>query len=211
MRVAPGKLWLMEFTWRPVKFDDVRRFAAARSTVAVDGRGSGGKTSFAGRLAAAVPGACVVHTDDIAWRQAVLDWDELLAEGVLRPFRAGQPVSYRPPKWVEHDRPGAIEVPGGCPLLIVEGVGSGRRSLAPYYDAVIWVESPVELTEARNEVRVAAGETTPENYALWMAEENPFVEEQRTWERADLVIAGHPAIPLDPETEVAAAGPVPAI
>jgi hypothetical protein len=27
----------------------------------------------AARIAAAVPGACVVHTDDIAWHHAVLD------------------------------------------------------------------------------------------------------------------------------------------
>ena len=195
----------MEFTRQAVPFDHVRRFVAAKSAVAVDGRGSGGKTSFSARLAAAIPGACVVHTDDIAWRQAVLAWDDLLVEGILRPFRAGRAVSYRPPKWVEHDRPGAISVPAGCPLLIVEGVGSGRRSLAEHYDAVIWLESPVEVTEARNDVRVAAGETTPADYALWMAEEDPFVEEQRTWERADLVIAGHPTIQLDPQTEVAVA------
>jgi hypothetical protein len=33
--------------------------------LAVDGRSSGGKTTLAGRLAAAMPGAVVVHTDDV--------------------------------------------------------------------------------------------------------------------------------------------------
>jgi len=39
--------------------------------------------TLADRLAAAVPGARVVHTDDIAWHHAVLDWADLLADGVL--------------------------------------------------------------------------------------------------------------------------------
>ena len=38
--------------------------------LAVDGRGSSGKTSLSRRLAEAVPGSAVVHTDDIAWWHA---------------------------------------------------------------------------------------------------------------------------------------------
>jgi hypothetical protein len=41
--------------------------------LAVDGRGSSGKTSLSRRLAGAVPGAAVVHTDDIAWWHAAFD------------------------------------------------------------------------------------------------------------------------------------------
>jgi hypothetical protein len=39
-------------------------------TLAVDGRSAGGKTTLAERLAALVPGAVVVHTDDIAWHHS---------------------------------------------------------------------------------------------------------------------------------------------
>jgi hypothetical protein len=43
-----------------------RRSAARRPVVlAIDGRSSGGKTTLAGRLQAAVEGSAVVHTDDI--------------------------------------------------------------------------------------------------------------------------------------------------
>ena len=42
----------------------------------------------------------------------------------------------------------------------------------------------------RDAARVVAGDTTPEAYAAWMAEEEPFVADQRTWERADLIIHG---------------------
>jgi hypothetical protein len=195
----------MDFDWRVTPFTTVRDFARSlppRAVLAVDGRSAGGKTSFARRLAAAIDGACVVHTDDIAWNHGVLNWDGLLRDGVLRPFRAGRAVSYRPPQYDIRGRSGAIEVPAACSLLIVEGVGSGRRDLAGDYDAVVWVETGLKLTETRDEVRLAAGETTPADYASWMAEENPFQQTQRTWEHADLVIAGYPAVPYDPASEV---------
>ncbi|WP_148308026.1 uridine kinase family protein [Actinoplanes friuliensis] len=169
--------------------------------LAVDGRSAGGKTTFARRLAAAWPGATVIHTDDIAWNQAVLDWTTLLVDGVLTPLREGRAVSYRPPQWDARGREGAIEVSHDCTLVIVEGVGSGRRELEPHLDAVVWVETSQEETERRDAVRIAAGETTEELYALWMAEENPFVDDQKTWERAAFLVSGVPALPHNPETE----------
>ena len=195
----------MDFDWRVTTFETVCDFAARlsdRAVVAVDGRSAGGKTSFARRLADAIDGARIVHTDDIAWHHGVLNWDHLLRDGVLRPFRAGLPVSYRPPQYDLRGRAGAIEVPASCPLLIVEGVGSGRLDLAGEYDAVVWVETDVKLTEERDGARMAAGEVSTADYESWMAEEIPFQAAQRTWERADLVVAGYPAVPYDPAAEV---------
>lgn len=169
--------------------------------LAVDGRSSSGKSTFTDRLTAHWAGATVVHTDDIAWRHAALDWTSLLTGGVLEPVRAGRAVSYRPPQWDAADRPGAIEVPRDSTLVIVEGVGSGRRELATVLDAVVWVESEPEDLDRRNAERVAAGEMTPADFAAWMAEEDPFVEAERTWERAAFVVAGWPALPHDPAGE----------
>ncbi|WP_438025394.1 uridine kinase family protein [Sorangium sp. So ce233] len=195
------------FRWQVVPFTSVVRFVAARRVVAVDGRSSSGKTTLAGRLAAAVPGACVVHTDDVAWHHAVLDWADLLRDGILQPARAGRAVAFRPPQWDARGRPGSIDVPAGCPLLLIEGVGAGRRSLASEMDAVIWVESDLDVVERRNQARVAAGEITPADYESWMAEENPFVAAERTWERADLVVSGSATPAYDPATEIVVAQP----
>ena len=173
----------------------VRSLHHRPSIVAVDGRSSSGKTTLAARIAAAVPDSCVVHTDDIAWHQAVLDWDGLLAAGVLRPFRSGREISYRPPQWEPHGRSGSIDVPASCALLLVEGVGSGRRELSGLLDAVIWVETDDAVLRRRDAARVAAGEISPADHAAWMAEEHPFVAEQRTWERADLVVRGDTDLP----------------
>jgi hypothetical protein len=195
--------------------DDLMRLGQQRSAgrrpvvLAIDGRSSGGKTTLAGQLQAVVAGSAVVHTDDIAWWYSRFGWAELLIDGVLVPARSGRPVSYRPPPWDERMRPGAIEVPAGVPLLIVEGVGAARREIAHLIDVTSWVQSDEQETERRNLARVgqADGMPTEQNHRDWMAEEIPFQAGQRSWERADLVVCGTPPIPFDPATELVVARP----
>lgn len=175
------------------------------AVVGVGGRSSSGKTTVAGRLARVIPGSVVVHTDDIAWHHAVLDWDDLLRTGVLEPARRGRSVAYRPPKWNEYGRTGAVVVPAGARALIVEGVGATRRTLAPLLDASVWVQADAAELDRRNETRVAAGEITPANHRAWMAEEEPFLLDDRAWERADVIVAGTPELPHDPEREAVTA------
>jgi hypothetical protein len=177
--------------------------------VAVDGPSSSGKSSFSERLAAALPRAAVVHTDDLAWHHGVLSWDGLLVAHVLPPVRAGRAVRYRPPAWEERGRPGAVEVPAGLTHLLVEGVGVSRASLHDEFDVAFWVRTPRATRQARDEVRLAAGEMSPAGYAGWMAEEEAHFAADRPWERADAVVDGTPELPHDPATElVVAAHPV---
>ena len=138
----------------------------------------------------------------------MLDWDQLLLSGVLEPVRRGQPVAYRPPKWHEHGRTGAVEVPAGIRVLIVEGVGATRRTLAPVLDAAVWVQADAAGLERRNDDRIAAGEITAADHRTWMAEEDPFLLADRAWERATIIVAGTPELPHDPETEAIVTGGV---
>jgi hypothetical protein len=177
------------------------------AVLAVDGRSASGKTTVSRRLAAAVPGTAVVHTDDIAWWHAAFDWAGLLTTGVLEPVRAGRAVAYRPPPWDARGRPGAVRVPAGIALLVVEGVGSSRRDLAHLLDASVWVQSDLAELERRDAVRIQAGEISPAGHASWMAEEVPFLAADRPWERAALVVAGTPGLAHDPETELVVAPP----
>ena len=172
--------------------------------LAIDGRSSGGKTTLAGRLQGVVAGSAIVHTDDIAWCYSRFGCAGLLISGVLLPVRSGGPVSYRPPLWDERKRQGAIEVPAGCPVLIIEGVGAARRECTHLINAVIWVQSDERETERRNLARVGQpdGLPTEQDQREWMAEEIPFQAGQRPWERADLIICGTPQIPFDPATEL---------
>ncbi len=164
--------------------------------VAIDGRSAAGKSTLAELLHQAIPASVVVRTDDIAWNDSFFDWADLLAGGVLEPVRRGQAVHYRPPGWDTHGRPGAIEVSSGLDLVLVEGVGAGRREFVHLLDAVVWVQSDFAEAERRGIARdIAQGVNgdTEESTAFWhewMAEELAFVECQRPWERACVIVAG---------------------
>ena len=186
------------------------RAAGDRGVVlAVDGRSSSGKTTLAARVQAAVAGSAVVHTDDIAWWHSRFGWADLLIDGILTPVHRGESVSFRPPRWAEHGRGGSIDVPACCPLLIIEGVGAGRREAAHLVDALVWVQSDQREAERRSRARAGqpGGPQTVQDLRAWMAEEEPFLAGQRPWERADLVVAGTPQISLDPVTELMVAPP----
>jgi hypothetical protein len=205
--------------WRPEPLTDAvtalirlgqdRNGGHRHVVLAVDGRSSSGKTTLAARLRDAVAGSVIVHTDDIAWQHSRFGWSDLLIDGILEPARAGKPVSFRPPRWAEHDRQGAIEVPAGSPLLIIEGVGAARRESAHLTDAAIWVQADEREVERRSLARIGKPGDSPTVQAWrdWMAEELPFVADQRPWEHADLVVCGTPEIPFDAVAEIVVAAP----
>jgi hypothetical protein len=186
--------------------------------VAIDGRSNNGKTWLAARIARAVPGSVVIHTDSIAWEHSRFGWADLLIDGILGPVHQGQAVSYRPPRWVERGREGSLDVPAGCPLLIIEGDGAGRREVAYLIDALIWVQADEREAERRRLARDRDPDALDRtnkapggvrsDHAGWMAEEIPFNAAQRTWERADVIVCGSPQIPHDPSTEVVVAPPL---
>jgi hypothetical protein len=211
VRLYPEEPAASSWTVKPVAEVAATLVSAGRSgrpaLVAIDGRSSSGKTTLAARICEVVVGAVVVHTDDIAWRHSVFGWNELLASGVLLPALRGEAVAYRPPAWDIHGRPGAIELPAAARLLIVEGVGAGRRELAAYFDAIVWVQSDLDQTLARDGKRVAAGEINADSYADWMAQERPFQAEETTWARAQLIVCGSSS-PEQPHDHVMVAAPL---
>lgn len=178
--------------------------------IAVDGRGGSGKSTLARRIADRVPGAAVVHTDDIAWWHSRFGWDDLMIDGVLKPLRAGRDVRYQPPAWAPRGRTGFVEVPAAAPLVIVEGVGASRRELADLIDVAIWVQSDYVEAKARGVRRDMAEQGLDEAGAVrewdeWEAEEVPFFLEDRPWQRADYVVR---SAVVDGETVELHLGPV---
>lgn len=184
---------------------DVRAVRPTPLLLAVDGRSGSGKTTVARRILDRVPGAAVVHTDDVAWYHAMFDWSALMADGVLAPLRRGEAVAFRPPPWEARARPGAVTVPAGCPLVVVEGVGIGRRDLAPFFDGLVWVQTDRALAWARGLARDGGGPVQEAFWHEWEAAERPFLAAERPWERADAVVAGATALPHDPATELVVA------
>ena len=173
--------------WRAVAVTELYAALGRPRVLAVDGRSGSGKSTLVARLAATVPSTAVVHTDDVAWHHDFFDWADLLLDGVLVPWRAGRDVAYRPPPWEVRSRPGAITVPSGAPLLVVEGVGAGRRAFAPYLDALVWVQTDRAVATRRGLERDGRDVAF---WDEWEARERPFLAADRPWARADLVVNG---------------------
>jgi hypothetical protein len=132
----------------------------------------------------------------------MFDWADLLIGGVLEPVHRGEPVSFRPPAWRERNREGAIEVPRGRKLVIVEGAGAARYELMDVVDAVVWVQADMAEAERRGIQRDGGDAAAVSFWHLWMAEELPFMARQRPWTRANVIAAGTPGVPHDPVNEV---------
>lgn len=161
--------------------------------VAIDGTAGSGKTTFADRLAVALGQAPVVHTDDLASHDHLFDWWPSLVESVFRPLQAGLPGRYRVYDWPAHRFGPSRDVPP-APVLIVEGVGSGRRELAPWLCYLIWVQSDPELAGSRGlgrDIQTLGDEWRDELtgfWARWIEAERAHFAADPTVNRADLVI-----------------------
>jgi hypothetical protein len=141
------------------------------AVLAVDGRSNAGKTTLAARICQAIPGSAVVHTDDIAWEHSRFGWADLLIEGILEP-RAPRPGGQLPPAALGRARPeGSIEVATGCPLLVIDGDGAGRREVADLIDVLIWVQSDEREAERRMLARIGKPNEAPTlwHHREWMA------------------------------------------
>jgi uridine kinase len=178
--------------------------------VAVDGRAGSGKTIFAVRLAGAVQaaGASVetVHTDDLASHDDFFGWTRRLVDGVLEPLRGGRAGEHAIYDWRARTAEERVVVQP-CDVLLLDGVGAGRRELADMLAYTIWLEVNVRVAVARGLQRDIAehGETMrAELTRFWtdrVRAEASFLAAQHTWQRADLLVDGHPSMVHDPQRE----------
>ncbi|MGW3039796.1 uridine kinase family protein [Kitasatospora sp. NPDC001159] len=132
--------------------------------VAVDGHAGSGKTTFAGLLAVALDGAPVVHLDDLATHTEPFEWTGRLHEQVLEPLAAGRDAAYRVYDWTLRRFATTAAVPA-APVVLVEGVGAGRREVRPRLARVIWMELDAVAARRRGEER--DGPELAEFWAGW--------------------------------------------
>ncbi len=117
-------------------------------------------------------------------------------------------MEFRPPAWIEHDRPGAIRVPSGVDIVWVEGTGIIREEFVPWIDASIWVQGDLDEQERRLVARDGDSAEQRQHVAAWLAEELPLMPREQPWRRATVVVAGTPGLGYDPDTRVVVAPPV---
>src|SRR4051812_32811190 len=168
------------------------RLGAVR-LVCVDGPAGSGKTTFAGRLAAALgPDAVVLHLEDLYAGWALTGAVARLSAGVLRPLAEGRPGAHHRYDWSTSrfdPEPVCVPVPG---VLVVEGCGSAPRALDRWTTLRVWVEAPAELRLARGLAR--DGAEMAAEWHRWLATESAVFAAEATRDRADLrVDGGHAA------------------
>ncbi|WP_052868229.1 uridine kinase family protein [Streptomyces niger] len=158
--------------------------------VAVDGHAGSGKSTFAGRLAATLGEAAaagtgagvraeeaaatgsprsggpatavpVVHLDDLATHEELFAWDGRLREQVIEPFSAGRSARYGVYDWVER-RFARERTLAPAPIVLLEGVGAGRRALRPHLACLLWMELAEDTAWSRGRRRDG-----PQQAAFW--------------------------------------------
>ncbi|MFI5686123.1 uridine kinase [Streptomyces sp. NPDC051636] len=153
--------------------------------VGVDGHAGSGKSTFSGRLAAALGGAPVLHLDDIATHEELFDWTGRLLAQVIEPLGRGETAYYAPYDWRARRFSAPRPLPP-APVLLVEGVGAGRRALRPHLARLLWMELPHEESWARGQLRDGAEQR--EFWAGWVEAERAHFAGDPSRPYADLLV-----------------------
>jgi len=182
------------------------RLPARTSTllVGIDGGGGAGKSTFARSLKSAFASlplrATIVQMDDFflpssktpvpandGFVDGTIDWQRVVDQ-VISPLLANQSGRYQRYDWPSHALAEWHTVDSGG-IVIVEGVCSLRRELAPLYDYRIWVECPLTLGLARGIAR--DGEKVCDRWKkVWMPAEMRHKKLHRPLDAADLIVDG---------------------
>jgi energy-coupling factor transporter ATP-binding protein EcfA2 len=207
-----------EIQARPPRLGSVR-------LVAIDGPSGAGKTTFAGRLAGALPGAsrlpyasalqdasrlryasavpvdtAVVPTDAFldGWAEPLSVWPALRSD-VLDPLAAGRPGAYHAYDWTLR-RFGPEATPVAVPAdLSVEGVTSACAAVRAQLSLAVFVTGDAAVRTDRTLARDGANiEAALRN---WQAAETMYFQAERTADVADVVVDGTTDLRHDPEKE----------
>jgi uridine kinase len=153
--------------------------------IGVDGHAGSGKSTFAGQLARALDDAPVLHLDDIASHDELFEWTGRLLTQVIEPLGRGERARYTPYDWSARTF-GAPHSLRPAPVILVEGVGAGRRALRPHLARLLWMELPPEDSWARGRRR--DGVEQREFWAGWVRAERQHFAEDPSRPFADLLV-----------------------
>lgn len=162
-------------------------------TIAIDGRGGSGKSTFAEMLKVKLPGFVILNGDDyfepvndpVVWGEFN---DDRFVSDVIKPLKTGNDFTYRPYDWHAdpHITEKGIQVSKG---FCLERCYSFTFDLD--WDLKIWVEAPKEVCLARGLVREKMPrERVISAWELWQRQENEYIRDFAPKEKADVVIDG---------------------
>ncbi|WSQ15423.1 hypothetical protein OG604_08215 [Streptomyces sp. NBC_01231] len=175
--------------------------------IGIDGHAGSGKSTFAGQLSRALDDAPVLRLDDISCHDELFDWTGRLRAQVIEPLSRGGTAHYTPYDWHAR-RFGPPRALAPAPVVLVEGVGAGRRALRPRLAHLLWMELARDEAWARGRAR--DGEEQREFWDGWVRAEQQHFTEDPSRPFADLLVRqherGYEAFP-GPSSADRAAGP----
>ncbi|MDI3406578.1 uridine kinase family protein [Streptomyces cavernicola] len=153
--------------------------------VAVDGHAGSGKSTFAGRLAAALGGAPVLTLDHVRSHAELFDWTDRFRREVLDPLAAGRTAHVPAYDWNTRRFDGEMLLPAAS-VVLVEGVGAGRRELRPWLAWLCWMDLAHGDAWARGRSRDGAAQR--EFWDGWERAEHRHFAEDPTRPFADVLV-----------------------
>ena len=160
--------------------------------IAIDGRAGSGKTTLASRIESrwADRNVLTIHMDDLydGWENALSErLTRTLVQSIALPASLGKSFSYRKYDWIEKrfEKTIECEVPD---LLILEGVGSGQKSVRQYLDQLIWTETDSETGLQR--VLRRDGDYLETEMRVWQMRESEHFQRDNTRDCATIRIDG---------------------
>lgn len=169
--------------------------------VGIDGCGGSGKSTFAKELEKLSSEITIIHMDDFYLPStqrkkgnsvekpvgADFDWQRLKRQ-VLEPLVNNKESKYQLYDWPS-DKLGNWNKVSTGGIVIIEGVYSIRKELEAFYDFKIFIDCPYNIRLKRGIERdgEAARDMWEKN---WMVAENKYMEKQKPFDRADLVVDG---------------------
>lgn len=186
-----------------MRFDELASSVCERPgaprLVAIDGPGGAGKSTFASRLAGALDGAPIVHTDDFASAEKPIDWWPRLLKQVIEPLAAGKSARYQRYDWATESLAGWIELEP-VPVVIIEGVTAARKQWRHHLSFIIWIETPRPERLKRGLERDGAGALG--DWEAWGAAEDTHYSHDPTRRHADVIVDGTGPMDLEEFTVV---------
>jgi uridine kinase len=118
--------------------------ASERPIIAIDGPAGAGKTTLAATIKMALApqlSVQVIHMDDLynGWRFALGSELTSVLEDIVKAHQDKKPYVFKKYDWSQGDF-GDEQNLDSADLLILEGVGSGQRSIRENLSTLIWVD-----------------------------------------------------------------------
>ena len=158
--------------------------------IAIDGPAGAGKTTLAHEIFLALSPKMtvnVIHMDDLydGWENALTDDLTKILKYLVIAHQSQKPANFAKYNWTtESFDPTEVITPAD--LLVLEGVGSGDKSLQDQLAALIWIDIDPEIGVKR--VIERDGTKVSIQMQKWLGTQQQYFSQHSTREKADFIL-----------------------